>query len=147
MKHKNLCDICKSKFIKGITLIELLIVLAIIGILSTISYPSYVEFIIRSNTAEATADLVRLANLQEQFFVDNRVYTDNIAQLGIGVGETFTTENDHFRITANVPNENGNTFTLTATALDWQFDNDIRIGCRVITITETGAKAPDICWE
>ncbi len=144
MKHKNFCDVYKSKFIKGITLIELLIVLAIIGILSVISYPSYVEFIIRSNTAEATADLVRLANLQEQFFVDNGAYTNNIAQLGIGVGPTFITDNDHFLITANV---NGSTFTLTATALDWQFDNDTRIDCRVITITETGATAPDICWE
>ncbi len=131
-------------FIKGFTLIEVMIVVAIIGILAAVVYPSYSDFVIRANRSEAPQELVRLANLQEQLFVDSRAYTNDISQLGVGAGVTFTTESGNYVISSAVP-VNGNSFTLTATAQGEQATRDVT--CINITLTDTGAKAPAICWE
>ena len=53
---------------RGITLIELMIVIAILGILVSIAYPSYTQYVQRSNRSEGMNELVRIANMQEQFF-------------------------------------------------------------------------------
>ncbi len=125
----------------GFTLVELMITVAIVGILASIAYPSYTAHIIRSDRAEAVSELLRIANLQEQFFVDNRQYTANINQLGIGSGAAYTTLTGNYVITSAL---NGNTFTLTATAKLNQMKDT---GCTALTITDTGSKLPKICWD
>ena len=132
----------KPKVVNGFTLVEVMIVCAIIGILATIAYPSYVTFVFDSNRSEATQELVRFANLQEQLFVDTRAYTDDISELGVGADASFTTPSGNYVISSVVV---GASFTLTATAQLNQV-NDY-IGCVTITLTDTGAKAPSICWE
>lgn len=136
----------KPLVVNGFTLIEVMIVCAIIGILSAIAYPSYSEFVVSSNRAEALQELVRLANLQEQLFVDSRTYTNDISQLGVGAEVTYTTESGNYVISSVVP-VNGNSFILTATAQGNQAAGDS--DCLAITLTDTGAKAPtpNICWE
>ncbi len=126
----------------GFTLIELMIVVAIIGVLASVAYPSYRDFVTRSNRAEASRELARLANLQEQFFVDSRAYTVNISVLGIGTSATFTTPSGNYVISSVV---NNNAFTLTATAQGTQAIDDA--ACKTITITDTGRRLPAICWE
>jgi type IV pilus assembly protein PilE len=125
----------------GFTLIELMIVVAIVGILASIGYPSYTNYVIRSDRAEAVSELLRIANLQEQFFVDNRQYTTNISLLGVGDGAIFTTASNNYVITSVV---NDNSFTLTATAQGRQVND---AGCIAISVTDTGNKQPLICWE
>lgn len=127
---------------KGFTLIEIIVVVAIIGILAAVVYPSYGDFVIRSNRAEAPQELVRLANLQEQLFVDTRAYSDDISELGVGADASFTTESGNYVISSAVV---GASFTLTATAQGVQASKDA--DCATITITDTGAKAPAVCWE
>jgi type IV pilus assembly protein PilE len=126
----------------GFTLVEMMITVAIIGILSSVAYPSYIDFVVQSNRAEGLRELVRIANLQEQHYVDNRSYTETMTDLGLNA-DPFVTENEHYSIDATVVND---TFSLVATAKGTQASKDS--ACGTITITETGKKTPvSICWE
>ncbi|RHW75554.1 type IV pilin protein [Colwellia sp. RSH04] len=126
----------------GFTLIEMLIAVAIMGILASVAYPSYTEFITRSNRVEAQRELVRLANLQEQVFVDTRNYTEDMKALGMKA-DPHETEHGNYDIDATV---NGVTFVLTATAKDAQAKDT---ECKTLTIDETGTKGGTSadCWE
>jgi type IV pilus assembly protein PilE len=127
------------KINKGFTLIELMITIAIIGILAAIAYPSYTIYVAESARAEAHTSLLRASNLQEQYYLDNRGYTENMVDLGFGA-DPFLTESDLYSIDST-GTEN---FVLVATAQGVQASRDS--GCATIQITDTGAKTPAECW-
>lgn len=133
--------ITKSKSSLGFSLIELMITVAIIGILAAVVYPSYVDNVTRSNRSEAQRELLRIANLQEQFYVDFRRYNNDMVELGLGA-DPYITDQGNYSIDATI--DHGE-FTLTAKALGNQKTNDS--GCTELTITETGQKSPSSCWE
>ena len=58
----------------GFTLIELMIAVAVVGILASIAYPSYQAYVIRSHRAAAQAQMMDIANRQQQFLLANRSY-------------------------------------------------------------------------
>lgn len=130
---------------RGFTLIELLITVAIIGILAGVAYPSYTDFVARSNRGEAQRELLRLANIEEQGFIDFRSYTNDMTDLGMSA-DPYVTESGNYSIDATLSNS-GKSFVLTATAKGSQLTNDP--DCTTLTINELGVKGGEstTCWE
>lgn len=58
----------------GFTLIELVIAVAIVGILAAIAIPSYKSSVQRGSRSAAQAEMLDIANRQEQYMLANRAY-------------------------------------------------------------------------
>lgn len=68
----------------GFTLIELMITVAIIGILAAVALPAYTQYIIRGNRSAAQAQMMDIANRQQQFLLTNRAYASKQALIDSG---------------------------------------------------------------
>jgi len=86
---------------QGFTLIELMITVAIIGILSSIAVPSYMSYVTKSKRTEAKTELLRIAQLQESYYVQNLSYAKALnGTVGLGFpGASQTTESGLYSIT------------------------------------------------
>jgi type IV pilus assembly protein PilE len=124
----------------GFTLLELMIAVVIVAILAAVAYPSYQSYVGRAYRAEAHSALHRLANLQEQYFLDQRQYAADLTLLGESNNPAVTAAG-RYRIAAAVTAVG---FTLTATALSSQASLDD--GCPVLTLLANGVKTPLECW-
>lgn len=123
----------------GFTLIELMIVVAIIGILTTIAYPSYTQYVINANRAAAQAEMMDIANRQQQFLLTNRSYADQATLTASGYAlpaDIATRYNYAIAVGAGtVPS-----YTLTFTAIG----NQVSDGA--LTINNEGVKTPAAKW-
>lgn len=130
-----------KKRLVGFTLIELMITVAIVAILAAIAYPSYIDYVTKSARSEGVAAVMRVANLQEQYYLDNRAYATDMTKLGLNASP-FITENGHY----SVASSGGSSFTITATAKGAQASRDST--CGTITMTSAGVKGPSAeCWK
>jgi type IV pilus assembly protein PilE len=59
---------------RGFTLIELMITVAIVAILARLAYPSYVNYVKKGVRRSAQAQMLDLANREQQFLLSNRTY-------------------------------------------------------------------------
>ncbi len=131
-------------YMRGITLLELMIVVVIISILTAIAYPNYREYVTRAKRTEAKAALLQIATNQERFYLQNNTYTTNMTNLGFPVAGAFLSDSDSYII--NVGAADANDFTATAT---FQLGGDEAGKCLTFQIDGRGAKtsAPDTdCW-
>ncbi|WP_341503067.1 type IV pilin protein [Gallaecimonas sp. GXIMD4217] len=119
---------------RGFTLMELMITVAIVGIIAAVAYPSYTAHLAKSRRAQAQAELVRLVNLQEQYYLDHRSYAGDLTKLGEAANPLSVAEG-HFSISATA---SAGTMTLTAAAGSDQqkLDGD----CAKLMITHAGSK-------
>lgn len=61
---------------KGFTLIEVMVTIAVVAILASIAVPAYSDYIMRSKISEAVGNLSDMRVKMEQYFLDNRMYTN-----------------------------------------------------------------------
>ena len=124
---------------KGLTLIELMIVVAIVGILSAIAYPAYTQHVIRGYRVAAQAQMLEIANRQQQFFIANRTYATKtqIAASGYAM-ETDLASRYDYSITLGTGTVPSYTITFTAKSAQLSDGN--------LTLDSSGAKTPSSKW-
>ncbi len=137
------------KNIKGFTLIEVMIVVAILGIITVIALPSYAELVMKGKRTDAKVELLKIAQLQESYFVQNLSYAKDLTTGagGLGLGASVLSEQDEYLITVSAKDSGNGTctglvadsctsYTLTATAQGNQANDN----CKNFTLTNTGVK-------
>jgi type IV pilus assembly protein PilE len=120
---------------RGFTLIELMVVVLIMGILGAIAMPQYNEYMLKGKLTEAMSLLSDLQIRQEQYYQDNRTYSNGMTPRA--AGQYFTTTSC---VTANA----GQTYTCTATAPTISYTYTITEAGTKTTTPPTGPVAA--CW-
>lgn len=134
----------KRKFMRGVTLMELMVVLVIVSILAAVAYPNYRQYLARAKRNEAKAALLQIATLQERFYLQNNTYTADLTNLGFGAAANVLSDSEAYRI--NVTSADANTFTAVAA---YQNADNESGKCATFTIDGTGRKGStpyNDCW-
>lgn len=103
------------KYMKGFTLIELMIVVVIVAILASVAIPSYTDYVKKARRTEARVALMSISAAMEKFLLLNNAYPADIAtlingagtQTGVGAqgiveaGGYFYSEGNNYRLSRN----------------------------------------------
>lgn len=121
----------------GFTLIELMIAIVVIGILAAIAIPNYQGYLIKSARTAAQAQMMDLANRQQQFLLSNRSYVDKatLEASGFSLEDRVASRYDYSVAVDATPS-----FTITFTAKGAQLsDGDLMLN-------SAGVKSPPGKW-
>ena len=129
---------------RGFTLIELMIAVAILAILAIAALPMYTDQVRKSRRYDATSTLLSIEQEQELYRTNNATY-GTLAQVWNGVAAT-----PEGLYTITIANPTGTGYTLTATAVgDQANDDENGTGCDPLVITVNGlntTRTPAVCW-
>lgn len=144
-----------KKYIRGFTLIELMITVAIIGILASIAYPAYQDSVRKARRSDGHAFLLDAMARQERFYTENNTYTCTLTDLGFVANDDdlFLSPEKWYALTPPAPaacdaDSLVNLVTLTATPQPPHVDPI----CEALTYNsrgeedEGGTGTKDNCW-
>ncbi len=132
------------KRMQGVTLMELMIVVVIISILTAVAYPSYRQYVAKAKRNEAMAALLKIATLQERWYLQNNAYTMNMTNLGFPGANNVPSDSGTYII--RMITADSNTFTADA---NYQPTDGEAAKCDIFTINGAGIKgsSPSTdCW-
>lgn len=133
-----------KKFIRGFTLIELMIVVVVIATLVGLAFPSYIEFIVRARRSDGQALLLDTAARQERFFFNTNTYTTDTNALGFN--NPAKSPDEHY--TLSVINADQASYTLRASPNGDQVNDT---SCGYLQLTSQGTKGSENggarCWD
>jgi type IV pilus assembly protein PilE len=139
-------------FVRGITLMEILVVVLIVGLISALSLPAYRQHLVRVHRGEATAALYEIAAAEERFHLRHGQYTSDLtgaAPGGLGLAATSASHRYALSVTLAA---DGQTFIASATPTrEGGQANDGE--CLVFSIDQGGRRAVSgsretaFCWR
>lgn len=115
----------------GYTLLELLLTVSIVTIVTSIALPSYQNHVRRSHRGDAMSALMRIANAQEKWYLQNNTYTASLADL-----QVETTQNGYYTLSVTSADVDGFTASAVIKNGGAQEGDD---NCSTFTIDATGA--------
>ncbi|MCY1280972.1 Fimbrial protein precursor [compost metagenome] len=128
-----------SKHHKGFTLIELMIAVAIVAILAMVAYPSYQQYVIRGKRAAAQAEMMDIANRQQQYLLANRTYASK-SELESGGYALSSEVSGNYGYDISLGSGSVPTFTITFTPTGPQASDG------ALTLDSEGVKTPAGKW-
>ncbi len=141
----------------GVTLIELMIVIVILALVVGFAYPSYMNYVVDTKRTAATSILLQVADRQQQFFMDNKRFANDLTNLGFANNPLVIA--DDGRTMANaadsastysvaLTNVTATTYTITAAPLNSQAARDAECGSLTLNQTLTkGSNGGSDCWK
>jgi type IV pilus assembly protein PilE len=141
---------------RGVTLLELMIVVAIVAIISAFAFPSYMQYVVNTKRTVATSALLQIADRQQQFFMDNKRFADDLTDLGFAANPLVLADNGNSAAagdsdavySVSLSNVAVATYTITAAPLHGQASRDT--DCASLTLDQAGARGNtgggDDCW-
>lgn len=124
---------------QGFTLIELMVVAAIVAILAAIAFPSYQQYIIRGKRSGAQAQMMDIANREQQYLLANRAYASKSALESGGYALPSEVASD-YSYSITVGSGSPPTFTITFTPSGSQASDGN------LTLASDGTKTPASKW-
>jgi type IV pilus assembly protein PilE len=116
----------------GFTLIELMIATAIVAIIAAIAYPSYTKYVMKSHRTNAKAEILNIANRQQQYLLANRAYATSLSALNYATPSEVAARYDT-SVAASAAGETPS-YTITFTAKNQQASDG------GLTYTSSGTK-------
>lgn len=125
----------------GFTLIELMVTVAIVGILASVAYPSYTSHIRKGVRRAAQAQMMDIANREQQYLLANRVFAsyDTLTLSGYSLPTDLTAKyTPTIALVGGTTTAPGFTITFTAIGVQAQDGN--------LTLSSEGVKGPVDKW-
>ena len=144
---------------RGVTLIELLIAMVVLALIASFAYPSYMNYVVDTKRTAAASMLLQVADRQQQFFMDNKRFANDLTNLGFANNPLVIA--DDGRTVADAANSASTysvmladvtptSYTVTAAPLNSQATRDTK--CGSLTLNQallkgsSGGGGSD-CWK
>lgn len=124
-------------------LIEMMVVVAMLGILMAMLIPGYQQQLLNSYRLEATQELLKLAVLQQQYYLEQQRFTADLSLLP-APDDSYLTASGRFRISAVLDPQG---YILKAEAVGPQRKDE---ACQWFSLDQAGRKqsSPTAdCWQ
>lgn len=124
---------------KGFTLIELMIVVSVVAILSSIAYTSYQNSVMKSNRAEAKADLNLVAGRLQGCYSLYGDYVTSVCDVYVQMNTGAITSTGRGYYTVDLVSASTTAFTLKAVPIKLPQTKDK--DCNELRLAHTGARS------